>query len=365
MDLYPLIKPVVMRFDPECGHRFAIAALRAGLVPKPPRCADTVLETRVFGIDFANPVGLAAGFDKDAEVVDAMLAQGFGCVEVGSVTPKPQPGNEKPRLFRLVEDRAVINRMGFNNKGVAAMAERLAKRRSRGGVVGVNLGKNKDTERAVDDYVIGAKALAPYADYLAVNVSSPNTPGLRTLQSRAPLVEILAGVRAALAEVQAAGGRRPPLLLKIAPDLTAADLADIAAVALGEDLGVAEGETGVDGLIVTNTTWSREGLKSPHKSQQGGMSGAPLLKSSTEVLRKVYALTGGRLPLVGVGGVFSGRDAYMKIRAGASLVQLYTAMVYDGPGVGARVVAELAQCLRADGFVHVAEAVGVDAKGTP
>lgn len=365
MDLYPLIKPVVMRFDPECGHRFAIAALRCGLVPKPPRSDDTVLQTRVFGIDFPNPIGLAAGFDKDAEVVDAMLGQGFGCVEVGSVTPRPQPGNDKPRLFRLVEDRAVINRMGFNNKGVAAMAERLAKRGDRGGVVGVNLGKNKDTERAVDDYVIGAKALAPYADYLAVNVSSPNTPGLRALQSRAPLVEILAGVRAALAEIAAAGGRRPPLLLKIAPDLTPADLADIAAVALGEDLDVAEGETGVDGLIVTNTTWSREGLRSPHKSQQGGMSGAPLFKLSTAVLKAVYALTGGRVPLVGVGGVFTGRDAYIKIRAGASLVQLYSAMVYDGPGVGARVAAELAQCLRADGFVHVAEAVGADAKGTP
>ena len=360
MDLYPLIKPLVMRFDPECGHAFAIKALGLGCVPRPKRLAEPVLATRVFGLDFPNPVGLAAGFDKDAEVVDAMLGQGFGYVEVGSVTPRPQPGNPKPRLFRLPPDRAVINRMGFNNKGVAAMAKRLGARPKRG-VVGVNLGKNKDTERAVDDYVIGAKALAAHADYLAVNVSSPNTPGLRALQSRAPLVEILAGVREVLAEIAKAGGRRPPLLLKIAPDLTSEDLADIAAVAMGADLGVGPGETGVDGLIVTNTTWSRETLTHPNQAETGGMSGAPLFAASTEVLRQVYRLTEGRLPLVGVGGISDGRDAYLKIRAGASLVQLYTAMVFDGPGVGAKVAAELAQCLKADGFAHVSDAVGLDA----
>ncbi len=362
MDLYPLIKPLVMRFDPEFGHKMAIRALRLGLVPPPPPVREPVLETRVFGLPFPNPVGLAAGFDKDAEVADAMLAQGFGHVEVGSVTPRPQPGNPKPRLFRLVEDRAVINRMGFNNKGMEAMAERLAARKPRG-IVGVNLGKNKDTERAVDDYVKGAKALARYADYLAVNVSSPNTPGLRALQSRAPLIEILGGVREALDELARNGVRRPPLLLKIAPDLTADDLADIAAVAMGEGLSVKAGETGVDGLIVSNTTWSREGLQSRFRDETGGMSGEPLMPISTAVLAEMYRLTRGRLPLVGVGGIATGADAYAKIRAGASLVQLYSAMVYDGPAVGARVARELAACLKADGFAHVADAVGADQPG--
>jgi dihydroorotate dehydrogenase len=362
MDLYPLIKPLVMRFDPECGHKMAIWALRLGLVPPPPPVREPVLETRVFGLSFPHPVGLAAGFDKDAVVADALFAQGFGHVEVGSVTPRPQPGNPRPRLFRLVEDGAVINRMGFNNKGMAAMAARLAARKPRG-IVGVNLGKNKDTERAVDDYVKGAKALACHADYLAINVSSPNTPGLRALQSRAPLLEILGGVREALAELAKRGVRRPPLLLKIAPDLSPDELAEIAAVAMGDGLGVADGETGVDGLIVGNTTWSREGLKSRFKDETGGLSGAPLMPISTAVLAEVYRLTRGRLPLVGVGGIGSGADAYAKIRAGASLVQLYTAMVFDGPAVGAKVARELAACLKADGFSHVAQAVGADQPG--
>ena len=362
MDLYPLIKPLIMRLDPECGHKLAIKALRLGVVPPPPPVRDSVLETRAFGLVFPNPVGLAAGFDKDAEVADAVLGQGFGYVEVGSVTPLPQSGNPKPRLFRLVEDRAVINRMGFNNQGMAAMAGRLAARQRRG-IVGVNLGKNKDTERAVDDYVNGARALARYADYLAVNVSSPNTPGLRALQSRAPLVEILGGVREALADLAKNGVWRPPLLLKIAPDLTPEDMADIAAVALGDGLSVGQGETGVDGLIVGNTTWSRDGLQSPLRSETGGMSGVPLMQASTEVLAQVYRLTRGRLPLIGVGGIASGADAYDKIRAGASLVQLYSAMVFDGPAVGAKVARKLAACLKADGFAHVADAVGADQPG--
>jgi len=361
MDLYPLIKPLVMRFDPELGHTFAILALRLGLVPPQPRLAEPVLATRVFGLDFANPVGLAAGFDKNAMAIDAMLAQGFGCVEVGTVTPRPQPGNPKPRLFRLVPDRAVINRMGFNNAGMEAMAARLAARKAkRPGIVGVNLGKNKDTERAVDDYVAGTLCLAPLADYIAINVSSPNTPGLRALQSREPLVEILAGVRGALDTVEKTHGRRPPLLLKIAPDLTPEDLADIAAVCLGEDLNLPEGETGVDGLIVTNTTWARDGLTSPLRGEQGGLSGAPLMDPSTAVLAAMYRLTQGLLPLVGVGGISTGADAYAKIRAGASLVQFYTAMVFDGPALGAKVARELADCLKADGFAHVADAVGAD-----
>jgi len=351
-----------MKFDPECGHKLSLMALRAGLVPPQPAVNDPVLKTTVFGVAFPNPVGLAAGFDKDGEVPDAMHKQGFGCVEVGSVTPRPQPGNPKPRLFRLVEDRAIINRMGFNNKGMDAMASCLAGRKgvSRG-VVGVNLGKNKDTENAVDDYVLGVRRLAQHADYIAINVSSPNTPGLRALQSRAPLIEILAGVRDALSEIQKNGGRRPPLLLKIAPDLEPEDLADIAAVALGDGLNVAEGEMGIDGLIVTNTTWARpETLQSANKVEQGGLSGLPLLEPSTQVLSEMYKLTEGRMPLVGVGGISTGAHAYAKIRAGASLVQLYSAMVFEGPAVGARVANELAACLKADGFTNVADAVGAD-----
>jgi len=352
-----------MQMDPEFAHTLAIKALKFGLVPPQTLPDDPVLKTTVFGLDFPNPVGLAAGFDKNADAVDALHKQGFGCVEVGTVTPRGQPGNPKPRLFRLVEDRAVINRMGFNNAGMDAMAEQLSARKSKG-VVGVNLGKNKDTdaEKAVEDYVLGAKRLAYYADYLAINVSSPNTPGLRTLQSKGPLIEILAGVREALDELQKDGQRRPPLLLKIAPDLEPEDLQDVADVIMGEGLNVSEGETGVDGLIVTNTTWSRDGLVNWQKREQGGLSGKPLFEASTQILSHMYKLTEGKLPLVGVGGIETGEDAYKKIRAGASLVQLYSAMVYEGPALGARVANELAACLKADGFTSIADAVGADHK---
>lgn len=360
MDLYPLIKPLVMCFDPELGHRMAILALRLHVVPPPPRPEAASLATRVFGLDFPNPVGLAAGFDKNAVAADALLAQHYGFVEVGSVTPRPQPGNPRPRLFRLVEDRAVINRMGFNNDGAPAMARRLAVRKRRG-VVGVNLGKNKDTEDAAADFAAGARLLAERADYLAINVSSPNTPGLRALQAKKPLADILAAVRAVLAGIAERGGRRVPLLLKIAPDLSHGELADIVAIAQGEGMGLAPGETAVDGLIVSNTTVARPAsLKGDHRLEEGGLSGAPLMAPSTAMLAEVYRMTRGRLPLVGSGGIATGRDAYAKIRAGASLVQLYTAMVFDGPAVGARVARELAECLAADGFAHVAEAVGAD-----
>ncbi len=361
MDLYPLVRPLVMMMTPEFGHTLAIKALKMGLIPPQPKVNDPVLKTSLFGIDFPNPVGLAAGFDKNADAADAMHGQGFGYVEVGTVTPKAQPGNPKPRLFRLVEDRAVINRMGFNNAGMEAMAERLAARKGKG-VVGVNLGKNKDTENAVDDYVLCARRLAQYADYLAINVSSPNTPGLRSLQSKEPLIEIIGGVRNVLKQLEEDGQRRPPLMLKIAPDLEPEDLRDIADVIMGEGLDVADGETGVDALIVTNTTWSREGLINWQKNEQGGMSGKPLFDASTRVLSDMYKLTKGKIPLVGVGGIETGKDAYLKIRAGASLVQLYSAMVYEGPALGARVANELAACLKADGFTSVADAVGADHK---
>ncbi|MCG5242562.1 quinone-dependent dihydroorotate dehydrogenase [Azospirillum doebereinerae] len=354
IDLFPITAPLLFRFDPETAHGLTIKALKTGLVPAPRGRDEPSLRSRVWGLDFTNPVGLAAGFDKNAEVVDAMLRLGFGFVEPGSVTPRPQPGNPRPRLFRLVEQGAVINRMGFNNQGLDAFAERLERRRDNprraAGIVGANLGKNKDTVDAADDYVIGARRLAPLADYLVVNVSSPNTPGLRALQGRAPLRELLGRVLDARAACKLA--RNPPLLLKIAPDLTAEDKADIAAVAL---------ESGIDGLIVSNTTIARPAeIPEPLRAEAGGLSGRPLFGPSTAVLKEIYGLTGGKLPLVGAGGIASGADAYAKIRAGASLVQFYSAMVYGGPALVHRIRDELAGLLRRDGFESVAEAVGAD-----
>jgi dihydroorotate dehydrogenase len=261
------------------------------------------------------------------------------------VTPKPQPGNPRPRVFRLQEDEAVINRMGFNSEGLDAVAARL-KRRKRRGLVGANLGKNKESADAAADYATGAAALAPLVDFLVINVSSPNTPGLRALQSRDVLTALIGRVQAALT------GPKPPLLLKIAPDLTPEDRVDIAGAAL---------ETRIDGLIVANTTLARPGsLKSPHRDQTGGLSGRPLFEPSTALLGEMYRLTGGRVTLIGVGGIASGGDAYRKIRAGASLVQLYTALIYQGPGLVAAIRRDLAACLHADGFARLADAVGAD-----
>lgn len=346
MDFYCLVGPAIRLLDAETAHALAIKALKTGLVPPPARFDDPILRTSVFGLDFPNPVGLAAGFDKNAEVPGPLLAQGFGFVEVGTVTPRPQPGNPKPRMFRLPADRAAINRMGFNNEGRDAMATRLTGRRP--GIVGVNLGKNKDSEDAAADYVLGVERLGPLADYLVVNVSSPNTPGLRALQGREPLAALLNAVKEARNKLV----RRPPLLLKIAPDLTDEDKKDIAEVLA---------EVGIDGLIATNTTIARpESLRDPNRKETGGLSGKPVYEPSTRVLGEMYRLTGGRLPLIGVGGISSGHDAYAKIRAGASLVQFYTAMIYEGPGLANRIKRELAELLKRDGFASVSEAVGAD-----
>jgi dihydroorotate dehydrogenase len=345
---YRWLGPLLFRLDPETAHGLALGALRRGLVPAPKPFEDPILSLRVWGRAFPNPIGLAAGFDKSAEAPAALLGLGFGFVEVGSLTPRPQEGNPRPRLFRLTKDRAVINRMGFNNDGAALAAARLRGRPS--GIVGVNLGKNKDSADAAADYAIGVRALAPLADYVVVNVSSPNTPGLRALQGREPLAELLTQVRAALVETVPA--QTPPLLLKIAPDLAPADLADIAEIAVSLPL---------DGLIATNTTIERPAtLADPQRHEAGGLSGRPLFEPSTRVLAQMYKLTGGRLPLIGVGGIASGIDAYAKIRAGASLVQLYTALVFEGPSLVNRIKGELAGLLRRDGFKHVADAVGAD-----
>lgn len=348
-DLYRMLWPAVRLLDPETAHGLAVRALALGLTPRPARVNDPTLQVRLWGLDFPNPVGLAAGFDKDARVYAQMLGQGFGFVEVGSITPEPQPGNPKPRLFRLEQDGAVINRMGFNSEGHAASMQRLAGRDRTQGIVGVNLGKNKLTEDAASDYELGARHFGLLADFMVVNVSSPNTPGLRALQGADVLRELLRRTQAALSDV-CQSAKRPPLLLKIAPDLTDEDKADIAQVAL---------ETKIDGLIVTNTTIERPAsLKSSHKAEGGGLSGRPLFAASTRVLAEMYQATQGKVPLVGVGGIENGRSAYEKILAGASLVELYSAMVYQGPALAARINRELAPLLRADGFASVAHAVG-------
>ncbi|MBO6521404.1 MAG: quinone-dependent dihydroorotate dehydrogenase [Rhodospirillales bacterium] len=351
MDAYSLFRPLIRPLQPETAHHLALKALEYRLISGVPY-DDPVLETTLWGLRFRNPVGLAAGFDKDADVPMQALALGFGFVEIGSVTPRPQPGNPKPRLFRLDEDEGVINRMGFNSKGAenaAGNLEQLPTSRQLG-VIGVNLGKNKETADAAADYVIGIEMLARFADYIVVNVSSPNTPGLRALQDPAELEGLIGRVREALDRT--IPENRPPLLVKVAPDLTDADIAYIAAVAMSD---------AVDGLIATNTTITRpDTLKNPARAETGGLSGKPLKDLSTRVIADFYTATKGTVPIVGVGGVASGADAYAKIRAGASLVQVYSGMVFEGPSLPGRICRSLAGLLKRDGFKHVADAVGAD-----
>lgn len=358
--LYGLVRPWLFRLDPERAHELVLRLLASaggplGSLLATPAPADPSLAQTLWGLSFVNPIGLAAGFAKNAECVPALEALGFGFVEVGTVTPRPQSGNEGRRLFRLAADRALVNRLGFNNRGVEAMAANLERLGARRRPLGVNLGRNKDTpnERAADDYLAGLRRLYRHADYFVINVSSPNTPGLRELQNREALRDLLAAVQAEAAAL-AGSGRAKPVLLKIAPDLSDAQLEDVVAIAR---------ETAVSGLIATNTTVARPPLRTREVPAEGGLSGPPLRARSTAVVADLYRLTRGGIPLIGVGGVASGADAYEKIRAGASLVQLYTGLVYEGPGLPGRIAAELAALLRRDGFQHVSEAVGVDAGG--
>jgi dihydroorotate dehydrogenase len=339
--------------DPEAAHRLTIRLLRAGLGPRArPAPMAASLGVDLCGLKLDNCIGLAAGFDKNAEVPDAMLTAGFGFVECGAVTPRPQAGNPRPRLFRLPQDRAVINRMGFNNDGLEAVALRLG-RRPRKGVVGVNLGANKDSTDRVGDYAIGLERLWDVADFFVLNVSSPNTPGLRVLQGGAALDELLARIAGRRAALAAASADRP-LFLKVAPDLEPDDIEPIVEAAVTH---------GLDGIIVGNTTLARPAdLASAHRAEPGGLSGAPLLAPSTAVLRSFFTAARGRLALVGTGGVASGADAYAKIRAGAHAVQLYTALVYQGAGLVERIRRDLAARLAADGYATVAEAVGADSR---
>jgi dihydroorotate dehydrogenase len=348
MDFSKFSTRLLHLLDPERAHGVAIWALGLGLGPRLVGGDDPVLATRLWGLDFPNPIGLAAGFDKDAAAYRGTLRLGFGFAEIGTVTPKPQPGNPRPRVFRLTEDAAVINRNGFNSRGLDVAAGRLAGRGA--GIVGANIGRNEDSADATTDYVAGATRLAPLSDYLVINVSSPNTPGLRELQGRAALADLIAAVRSAA--TKACDGVARPVLVKIAPDLGDDDKRDIAAVAL---------ETGIDGLIISNTTVARPaGLKNAARAQIGGLSGAPLFTPSTQLLGDMYRRTAGRMPLIGVGGVADGASAYAKIRAGASLVQLYTALIFEGPGLIVRIKRELAALLKKDGFACVADAVGAD-----
>jgi len=336
--------PLMHLLDPEVAHGLSIKALNMGMVPTPGPVTSPRLKTTLAGIPLPNPVGLAAGFDKNAEAIAPLLMAGFGFVEVGAATPRPQAGNAKPRLFRLTADHAAINRFGFNNQGMDVIAGRLASR-PKSGVLGINLGANKDSADKAEDFAQVLTTCGPHVDFATVNVSSPNTEKLRDLQGKAALEGLLAGVMTANAALK----KPVAIFLKIAPDLEPQDLEDIADVAIS---------SGISGIIATNTTLSRDGLLSAHAAQAGGLSGQPLFEKSTRILAQLSALTEGKLPLIGVGGVGSAEQAYAKIQAGASAVQLYTAMVYSGIGLAGDIARGLDELLARDGFENIAEAIG-------
>lgn len=365
MTLYGIAKQLLFRLTPELAHSLIILLLRTRLAslaelnielksfPKSESTEEELplLTQNLWGLEFPNPVGLAAGFDKNAEVYAPMLDQGFGFVETGTVTPLAQPGNEKPRIFRLTEDQAIINRLGFNNRGLNTYIENLKKRNPENGIVGANIGANKLSEDQIADYVTGLKRTLGLADYFTINISSPNTPGLRALQGREALDELLSKLKTVRKNTEL--DVKPPLLLKIAPDLDGGECEDIAEIVVKHQM---------DGLIISNTTLSREGLKSPHQIEAGGLSGQPLFEQSTRILSRMYQLTKGRIPLVGVGGVSNGVQAYEKIKAGASLVQLYSALVYYGPGLVRAINSELEALIKKDGFNNITEAIGLNHK---
>ncbi|HMC92645.1 MAG TPA: quinone-dependent dihydroorotate dehydrogenase [Allosphingosinicella sp.] len=340
MSLYPLLRPLAFALDAEASHRATIGALK-WVPPHGPGRFPASLKTKVAGLDFPSPVGLAAGFDKDAEVPEQMLSLGFGFVEVGTLTPRPQEGNPRPRLFRLREDGAVINRLGFNNSGQPDAFQRLIECSHMHGVIGVNVGANKDSSDRIADYVAGVRAMAPVAKYLTINISSPNTPGLRGLQDEGALEELLAAVQGV--------GANKPIFLKVAPDLGDGDPERIVRAALDHK---------IDAIIVANTTVSRPPLKSRHAGEAGGLSGAPLKPLALDALRRFRRAGAGEIPLIGVGGIASTDDAWERICAGASLVQLYSAMVYEGPRIARRIARGLADRVIRAGYVNIAEAVG-------
>lgn len=342
---FALAKPFLHKLDAEHAHGLTIAGLQTGLVKSPTQNWDN-LKSELFGLSFANPVGLAPGFDKNAEVPDAMLGLGFGFVEIGTVTPLPQAGNPRPRLFRLPEDRAVINRMGFNNDGHDVVYKRLVARRKKGGIVGVNIGANKDSANRSLDYVKGVEKFSELASYITINISSPNTPGLRNLQGRDDLRHLLELVLKARKNAVA-------ILLKIAPDLSEPELQDVASVCE---------EMKVDGVIISNTTLGRTGLQSIHARETGGLSGEPLFELSTKCLADFYSMTDGRIPLIGVGGVHDAKTAFAKIQAGASLIQLYSALVYQGPSLVTEICQDLSEKFMSLQIENFADAIGKNLK---
>ena len=343
--LYGLARIGLFAMAPEDAHEATLKALEAGLYPRPSCGDDKLMAQRVFGLDFPNPVGIAAGYDKDARVPDGVLGLGCGFAEIGTVTPKPQAGNPKPRVFRLLADNGLINRLGFNNGGHAAARARLEKRRGRGGIVGVNIGANKDAADRAADYVLGLETFNDLASYFTVNISSPNTPGLRDLQAPAALDELLSRLNAARDALAARGEPRRPMIVKIAPDIAEDDLPEIVARLAAHK---------VDAIAVSNTTLARTGLTDPLRTETGGLSGRPLFERATIVLARVYRLTNGAIPLVGIGGIDSPERALQKIEAGATLLQLYTGLIYEGPGLIGEIKSHLAAEVRRSGATSLA-----------
>ena len=337
---------------PELSHAFTIKALKLN-IPKKNFNDDLSLHQHIFGLDFSNPIGLAAGFDKNAEVVNPLLNLGFGFVEAGTITPLAQLGNQKPRVFRLNKDHAIINHLGFNNKGMNFAKSRLSKLKLNNlsnGIVGINIGKNLDTSNAINDYSIVFENLGQYVHYTTINISSPNTPGLRDLQNRKNIEKLIKSLQNTKNENIEL--KNKPILFKISPDLNENQLRDIALISLAN---------GIDGLIISNTTIDRPNtLSSIEKKFQGGLSGKPLFKKSTYILKKVYALTNGNIPIIGVGGISNGIDFYDKVKSGASLAQLYTALVFQGPKLVNNIKQEILSCLKTDGFKNIKEAIGKD-----
>ncbi|XP_076235206.1 dihydroorotate dehydrogenase 2 [Calliopsis andreniformis] len=348
--------PLVQLLDPENAHAATVKLLKWGLLPRQNTEDPASLAIDVWNLRFKNPVGMAAGFDKQGEAIEGLHKLGFSFVEIGSVTPKPQPGNPRPRVFRLLEDNAVVNRYGFNSEGHESVWQRLRKLRDNqnfNGIIGVNLGKNKTSEDATQDYIDGIKKFSDVADYFVINVSSPNTPGLRSLQSKTDLEQLLTKVNEVRQSIQS----KQPLLLKLAPDLSDTEKQGIADVILKK-------KSSVDGLILCNTTVSRNNLVSHLKEEKGGLSGAPLADMSTQMISDMYRRTHGTIPIIGVGGIFTGADAYNKIKAGASLIQIYTSFTYRGPPLIGKIKRELNEMLERDGLASIKDAVGKDANAT-
>lgn len=353
MDCFKILRPFLYMFSAETAHNMAIFALKNKLVPSSKKVSSDLLKVKLFGLQFLSPVGMAAGFDKNGDAIEGLFGQGFGFVEVGTATPKPQIGNAKPRLFRLNEDEAIINRFGFNNKGADYFLHNL-KSAKNSGILGANIGKNKTSESAVDDYLFMMEKVYGFSDYITINISSPNTPGLRDLQNKDELEEFLSEILLRKDKLKAESGKNIPILLKLAPDTDESQRRDISQVLLRQK---------IDGIIISNTTiGQRDLLKSPYANETGGLSGKPLFNMSTKMVADMYKLTGGNIPIIGAGGVASASDAYAKIKAGASLVQVYSALIYQGFKLVQDINEGLVRLLEKDGYSNVSEAVGADCK---